>query len=163
MDNLELHLYGSGDENTIAAVRAMSSRNQRLKYMGIVTNEEIMMRLREADLLVNPRPTDDEYTMYSFPSKNIEYMYSGTPLLTTRLKGIPDEYYSYTLTFDSADLDGYVAGLNKAMLLSKEELKTNGASAHEFVIMKKNSLIQAQRIIDLVRLIDEPKKSASIH
>ena len=30
--------------------------------------------LQQADVLVNPRQNDDEYTKYSFPSKNIEYL-----------------------------------------------------------------------------------------
>ena len=51
----------------------------------------------KATLLVNPRPTTEEFTIYSFPSKNMEYMASGTPLLTTKLPGMPEEYHQYVL------------------------------------------------------------------
>ena len=49
---------------------------------------------------MNPRFTGAEYTLYSFPSKNIEYMVSGTPVITTRLAGIPDDYYPYVFVFE---------------------------------------------------------------
>ena len=58
--------------------------------MGCVTNDEIVRLQCEATLLVNPRPSDKEFCKYSFPSKTIEYMASGTPVLMTKLPGVPD-------------------------------------------------------------------------
>ena len=69
--------------------------NEKIKYFGVIDFESILLRQKNTDLLINPRPSIDEYTKYSFPSKIMEYMASGTPVLTTKLSGIPMEYYDY--------------------------------------------------------------------
>lgn len=45
---------------------------------------------KNADVLVNPRQNDDEYTKYSFPSKNIEYLMTGNAVMAYMLDGIPE-------------------------------------------------------------------------
>ena len=57
--------------------------------------------MSNADLLVNLRDSRIEYTKLSFPSKMFDYMASGTPVLTTKLDGIPIEYYDYVFSIDS--------------------------------------------------------------
>ena len=47
------------------------------------------------DVLINPRPAEGEYTKYSFPSKTMEYLLSGSKVVMHRLDGIGDEYYKY--------------------------------------------------------------------
>ena len=59
-----------------------------------------------ATLLINPRFSNEEYTKYSFPSKNMEYMASGTPILTTKLPGMPKEYYEYIYLFEEESIEG---------------------------------------------------------
>jgi len=49
----------------------------------------------KADVLVNPRENNEEYTKYSFPSKNIEYLASGNPVVAYMLDGMGDCYREY--------------------------------------------------------------------
>ena len=83
----QLHIYGFGD--FAPELEKIAREDARVCYKGRVSREEILEREREASLLVNVRNPKDEFTAYSFPSKTIEYMASGTPLLTSRLPGIP--------------------------------------------------------------------------
>lgn len=85
---IELHIYGSGE--CAEELKALSAQNGCIKYLGVISNDEIIKKEQEAILLINPRPRGGDYTKYSFPSKNIEYMASGTALLTTALPGMPD-------------------------------------------------------------------------
>ena len=92
-DDIELWLFGSGDMEK--DITDYCKSDQRIKYFGMVPREKVVKFEKKAKLLVNPRPTNNEFTKYSFPSKTIEYMASGTPLLTTRLPGIPSEYFDH--------------------------------------------------------------------
>ena len=38
---------------------------------------------------VNPRQNNEEFTKYSFPSKTMEYLASGVPVVAYKLDGIP--------------------------------------------------------------------------
>lgn len=148
-NNLRLSIYGSGP-----FVEDLQSRyckeDERIRYMGVASNQEIVQAELSATLLVNPRPTGEEFTKYSFPSKNIEYMASGTPLLTTKLPGMPSEYYPYIFLIENESVDGYARALTNALSLSNEELFHFGAKAKSFVLNKKNYLEQARRVAKLI-------------
>lgn len=148
--NIRLKLFGTGpfvDE----LEKKYCKEDKRVMYMGVVPNSEVVEAELEASLLVNPRPTHEEFTKYSFPSKNIEYMASGTPLLTTKLPGMPKEYYPYVFLIEDETSEGYSKALAKALNKTDEELFEYGAKAKGFVLDKKNSCEQARRVIKLIK------------
>ena len=105
-----------------------------------------MQEERKATLLINPRPTNEEYTKYSFPSKTLEYMASGTPVLMTRLPGMPKDYEEYVYLFDEETVEGFANTLGE-VLQSKSELQEKGKRAREFILTTRNNRGQALRII----------------
>ena len=104
-----------------------------------------------ATLLVNVRDSGEQYTRYSFPSKTMEYMSSGTPLLTTRLSGIPDEYFDYVYALDDESEEGLKKTLDSILSKTPQELDQKGKSAKNFVKNNKNYVVQAERIYNLLR------------
>lgn len=149
VENAELWLYGDGpfaDE-----LPEYMQRDSRIHYFGIRPNYEIVEAEHHATLLVNPRPTHEEFTLYSFPSKNMEYMVSGTPVLTTKLPGMPTEYYPYVYLFDQGETtEGYASVLHKVLSLPASELQTKGENAYKWVLDHKNHIKQTKRIMQLV-------------
>lgn len=148
--NICLKLFGTGpfvDE----LKKKYCKEDKRVMYMGVAPNTEVVEAELEASLLVNPRPTHEEFTKYSFPSKNIEYMASGTPLLTTKLPGMPKEYYPYVFLIEDETTEGYSKALAEALNKTDEELFEYGANAKGFVLDKKNSCEQARRVIKLIK------------
>lgn len=148
--NIRLKLFGTGpfvDE----LEKKYCKEDKRVMYMGVAPNSEVVEAELEASLLVNPRPTHEEFTKYSFPSKNIEYMASGTPLLTTKLPGMPKEYYPYVFLIEDETTEGYSKALAEALNKTDEELFEYGAKAKGFVLDKKNSCEQARRVIKLIK------------
>ncbi len=152
-NKVQLWLYGKGD--AVEKIKEFEKKDKRIKYKGIVNNEEIIIAEKGAKLLVNPRPTDEEYTKYSFPSKNMEYMLSGTPLVTTKLPAMPKEYYNYIYTFEKEDVKGFKEKLEEILSQDKETLLQRGRSAKVFVMEKKSNVFQAEKI---KRFITEEKK-----
>ncbi|HDR4945896.1 TPA: glycosyltransferase [Bacillus cereus] len=151
---LELWLFGDGD--MVEKILKHSQEDNRIKYLGRKTRNEILKYERKATLLVNIRTTNDEYTKYSFPSKTIEYMASGTPLLTTKLPGIPLEYYNHCYTIEDETLDGIAMSLNKILNLSDDELRIMGNSARGFIVSNKSAKMQAEKICSfLEKIVDE--------
>ena len=78
-------------------------------------------------------------------------MASGTPLLTTKLPGMPQEYYPYVYTFEKESIDGYLEALQLVLSKTREELRLKGISAQKFIVEKKNNVCQCQRIINLIK------------
>lgn len=144
----ELHIYGSGDYQE--ELKEISCQHASIKYMGVVPNSVIVEKELAATLLINPRPTNEEYTKYSFPSKNMEYMASGTPVLTTKLPGMPKEYNEHVFLLEKEDADGVADALQHVFKYSDEALHKKGAVAKEFVMREKNNVVQASKVLDMI-------------
>lgn len=86
----QLHICGGGELRSY--IEEMAKKDARIIYHGQVSAEKAREILMNADVLVNPRLNDDEYTKYSFPSKNIEYLMTGNAVVAYMLDGMPDEY-----------------------------------------------------------------------
>ena len=147
-EDIRLVIYGSGPY--AEELKRVCSEDKRVSYKGVAPNNEIVQAEQEATLLVNPRFTEGDFTRYSFPSKNIEYMASGTPLLTTKLPGIPSDHYLFVYFFDEESAHGYGEKINEILSLPKEVLEEKGKKAQAFVSTNKNYIIQSKRIINLL-------------
>jgi len=93
-----LWICGAGDGQ--AEVEAAAKRDSRIIYKGFLPKNEIADLQTRCDVLINPRPAEGEYTKYSFPSKTMEYLLSGSKVVMHRLDGIGDEYYRYIRVID---------------------------------------------------------------
>lgn len=145
-DDIELWLYGNGDMTE----ELKSETDPRIRYFGPRSNKEVVEAEVKASILINPRPTSDEYTHYSFPSKTLEYMASGTYTMTTRLAGIPAEYFNYCGVISDYSSEGIAKALSEVLKLSKSELHEKGLMAKDFVLNNKNNHIQTKRVIDFI-------------
>lgn len=150
-DNVRLVIYGKGP--FVEKLKEYSKQDSRIDFRETVPNDVIVAEEQKATLLVNPRFTSAEYTFYSFPSKNVEYMVSGTPIVTTRLAGIPSDYEPYIYTFDEETIEGYSTTLGKILNKSDEELITFGARAQQFILQNKNAKVQVKKLIDMINKI----------
>lgn len=103
-----------------------------------------------ATLLVNPRPTDAEYTKYSFPSKNMEYMASGTPVLTTKLPGMPPDHLPHVYLIEDETADGIANVLGDLLTRDASELHEKGRAAKAFILEEKNNVSQAKKLLGLL-------------
>lgn len=147
----ELHIYGDGNYQN--ELKKLTQKIANVKYYGVQPNSVIVDNQLKATILLNPRLTDAEYVKYSFPSKTMECMASGTPLCTTRLPGMPKEYYPYVYFFDNESEDGMLLALQEILNKSEEELHEFGKNAKTFVMTEKTNIKQAKKLIDFVLTI----------
>lgn len=143
-----LILCGAGDaENQIIEA---SKKDNRIIFKGMVERQTVLELQKNATILVNPRQNNEEFTKYSFPSKILEYMSSGRPVLAYKLDGIPNEYYEYLYIIDEND-DGLYNSLKDILEKTEQELDAKGKCAKEFVLNKKNGKVQAEKILEMVK------------
>ena len=146
--NTRLEIYGPGDY--VKELQTIAEKDQRVFYGGMLMNSEIVDKEQEATLLVNPRPTHEEFVKYSFPSKTMEYMASGTPVLTTRLPGMPKEYYPHVFFIEEESADGIADALKRVLKQSDEDLFQMGQAARNFVLDGRNNVVQAQKLLHML-------------
>lgn len=147
----ELWICGDGDSRD--RILEHAARNTRIKFLGQVSRAESRRLQSEATVLVNPRPPLGTFTRYSFPSKTLEYMASGRPVLMHPLPGMPDEYLPHFVSPKSIDLSAMSEAMEAMADWDRQKLVELGARARAFVLEEKNAEAQCRKIVDLISSI----------
>ncbi len=121
-------------------------KDSRIKYYGLVRQNIVFKMQKQASILVNPRRPEGEYTKYSFPSKTMEYLASGTTTVMYHLPGLPDEYLPFIKIIDADSESGLKDILISLLSTSSVELNEFGANARNFILNNKTSEIQMNRL-----------------
>lgn len=149
-ENYELWLTGNG--NAVSLIKERAERDSRIKYLGYLpTRKDLLNKQREATMLISTRDPNEPASTYCFPSKIFEYMVSGNPVLSTRINGIPEEYFDYIIPIDSLDISYLKSEIEKIAGMSKEERLAFGKRAKDFVLNEKNCNVQMQRVINFIK------------
>lgn len=156
IEDYELHFYGVGDtidpkDDSLCEILEAQTKYSNVKYCGSVSSKECFEKEKEATLLVNPRPTNERFVRNSFPSKNMEYMSSGTPLLTTNLPSMPEEYHDYCYVIEDETVDGFSKKLKELCAKDVEELQEMGLKGKNFVLENKNNKTQTAKILKFIK------------
>ncbi|MGN6639090.1 MAG: glycosyltransferase family 4 protein [Mucilaginibacter sp.] len=144
----ELVICGEGDAET--EVIKASGSDKRILFKGTLDRPIVLQMQRNASLLINPRSPEGEFTKFSFPSKTMEYLASGTPTLLFKLPGIPKEYYDYCFTPDSYSAESLAQKIVEVLNLNSLELAEIGSKAREFILNNKGPKTQCKKIFDLI-------------
>lgn len=146
----ELWLCGRGElESYLADV---SSRHPSVKYLGFLSAQEVEKIQADAACLILTRDPSERYTRYSFPSKLIEYMVSGIPVLTTRLAGIPDEYFEFLNVVEDSSAEGVCNALTDFCASDRQFLSTKAACGKIWVLKNKTSAAVGRKILDFMEM-----------
>lgn len=143
----KLILCGIGDCEDEINKRAVL--DYRIEFLGQLNRNEVLSYMQKATVIVNPRQNIDAFTKYSFPSKNLEALSSGIPLIAYKLDGIPDEYDPYIFYVSDNSIEALTNKIIEICEMPSEKLIQFGKSARDFVLNNKTSKIQTQKILSL--------------
>ena len=94
---------------------------------------------------LNPRKNEGEYTSFSFPSKILQYMSSGTPVLCYKLDGMDEKYGEY-LFFVRRD-ETLADAIHRVYRMERTQLRSIGENARKYVEREKTSEAQTKKIL----------------
>lgn len=146
----EYRLWICGEGDCRNEIEKKSLSDPRIKYWGQLPYSEVLTMQKKATVLVNPRTSEGEYTRYSFPSKTMEYMASGTPCIIYKLPGIPKEYLKYCFVVDHENKDELKKTIMFVCEKKQYELDDFGNNARQFILEEKNPICQINKIKELL-------------
>lgn len=149
LKNIELVICGIGDSTE--ELVSLSKSYDNLKYLGFVTHKKAIEIQNAADLLVNPRISNEVFTNFSFPSKNLEYMLVSKPIVCFKLGGIPDEYDDFLIYPDNETYTALLEKCIQVISMPFDEREMLGKSIYCFASKKKNNFKQVSEIVDFMR------------
>ena len=146
-EKYRLILCGNGD--AAEYLRKCSIEDSRIILPGQVSPEKVQEYISSAAVLVNPRPNNEEYTKYSFPSKDIEYLLSGKPTVAFLLDGMPKCYQDFLYAVDQNDNIpcAICDALKAAISAPKEEIEKRHAQFLQYASENLFASAVAEKII----------------
>ena len=147
----QLWLCGRGDMQR--EVEQTAQQHANIHYFGYVPQQAALFLQSKVAALVNPRTAQGVFTRYSFPSKTLEYMRSGKPVLCCQLEGIPPEYAPYVTYIQPQTAEGIRATTRTLLALPLAEQAAMGERARDFVLQNKNSKAQCARLTAFMRAL----------
>ena len=150
IEDPDFSLWICGDGSERPYVERESLKDKRIKYKGLLKQQEVFELQRSASLLINPRKGNEEYTKYSFPSKTMEYMASGTPTIMYPLPGMPADYVPYLIIVPDDTIETLRDVLLEYGNKPQDELEVIGQRARQFILREKTSSRQIERFVKFV-------------
>ena len=139
-----LEIYGGG--YLADQIQKIANETENVKFFGKVPNSKMLEIQRNAYLLVNPRPVDDAIARVTFPSKMFEYMMSGTPILTTKLNGLSDEFLEHLFYVENGTSNELANAINMILKTPESDLRSKAENAYSFIANEKTWSKQNERI-----------------
>ena len=146
-NKLRLIVCGFGELNEY--IKEKADQDNRIIYYGQLSRSEVLSLQYTADFLVNPRANNHEFTKYSFPSKLIEYMTSGNPVISFKLDGIPNEYYDHLILIDDFNYS-IKETIENTAIFSQEKKNSMGRKAKRFIEKYKTPNYQVGKLIKMI-------------
>ncbi len=144
-----LRIAGAGPLQTL--VQQQAARDSRIEYLGYLSFDQVLALYDSADVLINMRLTQRMHTEYFFPSKMMEYLASGVPVITTCTGHVEEEYADFVFLLRDetpealAQLIEQVAQLPLAIRLEK------GRAAQAYIQVHNTWQAQGEKLADFIR------------
>jgi glycosyltransferase involved in cell wall biosynthesis len=132
-------------------VRERARQQTRVTFVGFLPFEEVLALYRTADLLLNARLTKAIDTRYFFPSKLMELLASGTPVLSTCTGQVEAEYGDVLYLLRDETPEGLAARILELFNVGSDVRGEVGARARAFMFREKTWERQAQRLAQYLR------------
>lgn len=143
-----LMLCGSGPCSDY--IETCAEKDHRINALGRLNRNEVLRLQQSVALLVNPRQPNGGITRFSFPSKTIEYMSSGTPMIGYKLEGIPTEYFDYMSIPENLTVEALAFTIERELSLPDDVLSVKGAVARDFILHNKTAEMQVAKLMEFI-------------
>lgn len=147
----EVWICGVGPD--VEKVKEIATTDSRIRYFGRLNNEKVMELEEKAKVLVNFRSPDVELTKYSFPSKILEYISAGSLVISTRLRGIPEEYFNYIVPIYLDDKESIIRKIVECLIMDDKMYYEKCKKAQQFIEENKSYNNQTYKVIDFIKNI----------
>jgi len=149
--NSDYRLILAGRGPMEAAIREVAQSDSRIVFLGEIPRERLLAIEKGADVLVNPRVNSGVFTRYSFPSKNMEYMSSGTPMIGYKLEGILEIYDKYINYFREETPESLAHCIEHICTVENAEARLRAKEAKKYIAKYKTGDFWAEAIIEFIR------------
>lgn len=148
-DNYCLRIAGAGPLEGM--IRRAAEEDVRIQYCGYLPLDEVLALYQTADVLVNMRVTQRIKTDYFFPSKLIEYLASGIPVITTCTGHVEEEYAEIAFLLKDETPEALARIIEHVASMDPRLRAQKGQAAREYIRTRNTWEAQGHRVVEFIR------------
>lgn len=146
--DLKVWICGKGDGG---GERRGTLNDTRVKYLGLLAEEELRGLSRRAAAFVNPRPTGLRASRENFPSKILEYLSYCKPVVSTWTDGLAPDYRECLIVTEGDEPGDIARAIGVALRLGEPERRAVFDRIGRFLLATRTWNRQAERVMQWLR------------
>ncbi|MDR3574710.1 MAG: glycosyltransferase [Anaerolineaceae bacterium] len=147
-NNMDWRLLITGWGDLEKIVSDFAANNPRAQFLGFLKPEELSNLYNCADVLVNPKLTSTSFATMSFPSKIVEYLGTGKPVISTNLPVYDDCFRKHLILTQSDSPEELIRCLNDVSSWNDLQIEAWRVKTLDFVNTELSPKKQGVRIRD---------------
>ena len=148
-DQYRLCIAGAGPLEP--RVRDAAANDPRIAHLGMISFSEVLQLYARSDVLINMRLTKDLNTKYFFPSKMMEYLASGIPVISTCTGHVREEFGDFCYLLEEETPEALAELICAVARQSREERRKIGLKAQSYMLTHKTWQGQTERLAQYIR------------
>jgi glycosyltransferase involved in cell wall biosynthesis len=147
-----LEFWFSGRGPLEERLKHQATSDPRIRFFGFVTEQQYSEMLQKAAVLVNPRPSRLLESRYNFPSKLMEYLAAGRPIISTATSDVAEHYGNAVFVPDDETPQGLARCIEHATAAPAHERAAMGTRARA-TVEGVTWRTQAERILAFIQTL----------
>ena len=116
--------------------------------------------MKSSRVLINPRPASLPEHRYNFPSKILEYLAVGRPVISTATSDVAKEYGAYLILLDTETPQALAHLIESVFARSDAELDGIGERGRRYVLAERNWKVLSQHVVRFLVSLREARMDA---
>lgn len=134
LNRKDIELWICGHHRDKAKLNDAIKNHANIKFLGLLPVNQVMEYEQSALCLVNPRPFSEDLDRFSIPSKTLEYMAMGRPVISVRNTILMNKFKDELIWIPSASKKDILEGINKVLAMTEVERENFGEEAKNRVL-----------------------------
>lgn len=126
LNNDDVELFICGHHGDKAALKEAIGDNQNIKFLGLLPVNKVMEYEQNSLACINPRPYSEDLDRYSIPSKTLEYMSMGRPVISVKNSKLMEKFPKEVIWVESAKAEDLLEGMKKVLKMTDVERDERG-------------------------------------
>jgi glycosyltransferase involved in cell wall biosynthesis len=146
--NWRLLIAGAGElEHNVSILAEI---NPNIQFMGFLDSKGMVDIYKQADVLINPRLTSIPSAKLAFPSKIVEYLSTGKPVISSNLPIFEENFKEHLILTKSDTAEELIRCIDEVFSWSEEKRKQWRNVNLKFVAEELSPAVQGIKIRDFI-------------
>ncbi len=130
----DVDLYICGHHGDKERIKAEIGKANNIKFLGLLPMNKVMEYEANSLASINPRPFSEDLDRFSIPSKTLEYMASGRPVISVRNTILMEKFPKEIIWINSHEVHDIKDALEKVLDMSEAQRENFGKESKNRVL-----------------------------